>query len=135
MGDQLSCLMVTYPSTTGCTGTIKEVCDIVHQYGGQVYLDGANMNAQVGLTRQASIGCGRLPPQPAQDLRRHSPRRWRSRYGPIGVKKHHSTVCGPVAVVKTTRRAVTTAPCLPPVRLGHILPISWMYIAMLGDEG
>lgn len=56
-GDQLSCLMVTYPSTHGVyEETIKEVCDIVHQHGGQVYLDGANMNAQVGLTAPGFIG-------------------------------------------------------------------------------
>ncbi|MGL5287374.1 MAG: aminomethyl-transferring glycine dehydrogenase, partial [Aeromonas sp.] len=56
-GDNLSCLMVTYPSTHGVyEETIKEVCDIVHQHGGQVYLDGANMNAQVGITAPGFIG-------------------------------------------------------------------------------
>ncbi|MCC7244726.1 MAG: aminomethyl-transferring glycine dehydrogenase, partial [Saprospiraceae bacterium] len=53
----LSCLMVTYPSTHGVFETsIKEICDIIHQYGGRVYMDGANMNAQVGLTSPATIG-------------------------------------------------------------------------------
>jgi glycine dehydrogenase len=53
----LSCLMVTYPSTHGVfEASIIEICDIVHQYGGKVYMDGANMNAQVGLTSPASIG-------------------------------------------------------------------------------
>ncbi|CCK03775.1 Glycine dehydrogenase [decarboxylating] (glycine cleavage system P protein) [Cronobacter sakazakii 701] len=56
-GDKLSCIMVTYPSTHGVyEETIREVCDIVHQYGGQVYLDGANMNAQVGITSPGYIG-------------------------------------------------------------------------------
>ncbi|MDA4231644.1 hypothetical protein NY700_07345, partial [Escherichia coli] len=48
---ELSCVMVTYPSTHGVYEEgIREVCEIIHQYGGQVYLDGANMNAQVGIT-------------------------------------------------------------------------------------
>jgi glycine cleavage system P protein (glycine dehydrogenase) len=55
--DRLSCLMVTYPSTHGVFETrIREMCEIVHAHGGQVYMDGANMNAQVGLTSPASIG-------------------------------------------------------------------------------
>lgn len=55
--DRLACLMVTYPSTHGVFETsIKEICDIIHQYGGMVYMDGANMNAQVGLTNPANIG-------------------------------------------------------------------------------
>ena len=56
-GDTLSCIMVTYPSTHGVyEETIREVCQIVHQFGGQVYLDGANMNAQVGITSPGYIG-------------------------------------------------------------------------------
>lgn len=56
-GDELSCIMVTYPSTHGVyEETIREVCQIVHQFGGQVYLDGANMNAQVGITTPGYIG-------------------------------------------------------------------------------
>jgi glycine dehydrogenase len=55
--DNLSCLMVTYPSTHGVfEETIVEICETIHQYGGKVYMDGANMNAQVGLTSPASIG-------------------------------------------------------------------------------
>ena len=55
--DQLSCLMVTYPSTHGVfEDRIREICAIVHEHGGQVYMDGANMNAQVGLTSPAAIG-------------------------------------------------------------------------------
>ena len=54
---QLGALMVTYPSTHGVfEGTVREVCDIVHRHGGQVYMDGANMNAQVGLCRPGDIG-------------------------------------------------------------------------------
>ena len=55
--DRLACLMVTYPSTHGVfEGRIREICEVVHEYGGQVYMDGANMNAQVGLTSPAAIG-------------------------------------------------------------------------------
>lgn len=55
-GDNLSCIMVTYPSTHGVyEETIREVCEVVHQFGGQVYLDGANMNAQVGITSPALL--------------------------------------------------------------------------------
>jgi len=57
VGENLSCAMITYPSTHGVyEETIREVCDIVHQYGGQVYMDGANMNAQVGITAPGFIG-------------------------------------------------------------------------------
>ncbi|MEC7826178.1 MAG: aminomethyl-transferring glycine dehydrogenase, partial [Pseudomonadota bacterium] len=57
VGDNLSCAMITYPSTHGVyEETVREICDIVHQYGGQVYMDGANMNAQVGITAPGFIG-------------------------------------------------------------------------------
>ncbi len=57
LADNLACIMITYPSTHGVyETTIKEICEVIHQYGGQVYLDGANMNAQVGLTSPGSIG-------------------------------------------------------------------------------
>ncbi len=56
-GANLSCIMVTYPSTHGVyEETIREVCEIVHQFGGRVYLDGANMNARVGITSPGFIG-------------------------------------------------------------------------------
>ncbi len=55
--NDLSCLMITYPSTHGVfEDEIRTICDIIHEHGGQVYMDGANMNAQVGLTSPASIG-------------------------------------------------------------------------------
>ncbi len=56
-GDKLSCLMITYPSTHGVYEEgIREICEVVHSFGGQVYMDGANLNAQVGLARPADIG-------------------------------------------------------------------------------
>lgn len=57
IGDRLGALMITYPSTRGVFEThIKAICDTVHRYGGQVYMDGANMNAQLGLTSPGTIG-------------------------------------------------------------------------------
>ena len=56
VGDNLSCAMIAYPSATVYEETVREICDIVHQYGGQVYMDSANMNAQVGITSPGFIG-------------------------------------------------------------------------------
>ena len=73
--------MVTYPSTHGVfEESIREICEIVHAHGGQVYMDGANMNAQVGLTPPGRHRRGRLPPEPAQDLL-HPARRRRAGHG------------------------------------------------------
>ena len=135
-GEQLSCIMVTYPSTHGVyESTIREVCNIVHQFGGQVYLDGANMNAQVGLTSPGFIGAD------VSHLNLHKtfciPHGGGGPgMGPIGVKAHlapfvpgHSIVR--VADVLTREGAVSAAP----FGSASILPISWMYIRMMGSEG
>jgi glycine dehydrogenase len=75
-------MMVTYPSTHGVfEEEIRQICELVHEHGGQVYLDGANMNAQVGLCRPGRLRRRRLPPEPAQDLL-HPPRRRRPGHGP-----------------------------------------------------
>ena len=67
--ETLSALMITYPSTHGVfESTIVEICDLVHAHGGQVYMDGANMNAQVGLCGPGYFGADALPPRPAQGL-------------------------------------------------------------------
>ena len=136
VGDQLSCLMVTYPSTHGVyEETIKEVCDIVHQYGGQVYLDGANMNAQVGLTAPGFIGAD------VSHLNLHKtfaiPHGGGGPgMGPIGVKQHLAPFVAGHAVVKTDKESRDNgAVSAAPFGSASILPISWMYIAMLGDEG
>ncbi len=136
VGDQLSCLMVTYPSTHGVyEETIKEVCDIVHQYGGQVYLDGANMNAQVGLTAPGFIGAD------VSHLNLHKtfaiPHGGGGPgMGPIGVKKHLAPFVAGHVVVKTDKESRDNgAVSAAPFGSASILPISWMYIAMLGDEG
>ncbi|MDU6925059.1 aminomethyl-transferring glycine dehydrogenase [Franconibacter helveticus] len=135
-GDKLSCIMVTYPSTHGVyEETIREVCEIVHQYGGQVYLDGANMNAQVGITSPGHIGAD------VSHLNLHKtfciPHGGGGPgMGPIGVKAHlapfvpgHSVV--QIEGILTRQGAVSAAP----FGSASILPISWMYIRMMGSEG
>ena len=135
-GDELSCIMVTYPSTHGVyEETIREVCQIVHQYGGQVYLDGANMNAQVGITTPGYIGAD------VSHLNLHKtfciPHGGGGPgMGPIGVKAHlapfvpgHSVV--QIDGILTQNGAVSAAP----FGSASILPISWMYIRMMGAEG
>jgi len=135
-GEALSCIMVTYPSTHGVyEETIREVCQIVHQYGGQVYLDGANMNAQVGITTPGYIGAD------VSHLNLHKtfciPHGGGGPgMGPIGVKAHlapfvpgHSVV--QIGDMLTQQGAVSAAP----FGSASILPISWMYIRMMGAEG
>ncbi|NOT07559.1 MAG: aminomethyl-transferring glycine dehydrogenase [Gemmatimonadales bacterium] len=130
----LAALMVTYPSTHGVfEDGIKEVCAIVHQHGGQVYMDGANMNAQVGLTRPGEIGAD------VCHLNLHKtfciPHGGGGPgMGPIGVAAHlgpylsgHPLVAGPA----TASGAVSAAPW----GSASILPISWAYIAMMGPDG
>ncbi|ELY5814074.1 aminomethyl-transferring glycine dehydrogenase [Cronobacter turicensis] len=135
-GDKLSCIMVTYPSTHGVyEETIREVCDIVHQYGGQVYLDGANMNAQVGITSPGYIGAD------VSHLNLHKtfciPHGGGGPgMGPIGVKAHLAPFVPGHSVVQiegmlTSQGAVSAAP----FGSASILPISWMYIRMMGAQG
>ena len=80
--DNLSCMMITYPSTHGVyEEKVKEGIDVIHKYGGQVYMDGANMNAQMGLTGPGFIGAdiGHLN---LHETIRNPPRRRRSRHRP-----------------------------------------------------
>ena len=80
--NDLSCLMVTYPSTHGVyEESIIEICEIIHENGGRVYMDGANMNAQVGLTQSGQYWRRCVPPEPAQNLL-YSARRRRTGRGP-----------------------------------------------------
>ena len=136
----LAALMITYPSTHGVfEEAVRDICDVIHDHGGQVYLDGANLNAQVGLMRPAELGAdvchmnlhktfciphgGGGPGQ-----------------GPIGVKAHlapylpgHCVVYGvnPAAGRDQATGQVSAAPW----GSSSILPISWAYIAMMGAEG
>ena len=136
----LAALMITYPSTHGVFEEgIIDICDIVHKNGGQVYLDGANLNAQVGLVRPAELGAD------VCHINLHKtfciPHGGGGPgMGPIGVKAHlapylpgHKVVHGvnPAAGRDQSKGAVSAAPW----GSASILPISWIYIAMMGAEG
>ena len=136
VSENLSCIMITYPSTHGVyEETIREICNIVHEHGGQVYMDGANMNAQVGVTSPGFIGSD------VSHLNLHKtfciPHGGGGPgVGPIGVKSHlaefmpnHSVINVPGT--KIGNGAVSAAP----YGSAAILPISWAYIAMMGSEG
>ncbi|WP_369310474.1 aminomethyl-transferring glycine dehydrogenase [Providencia rettgeri] len=132
---ELSCVMVTYPSTHGVyEESIREVCEIVHQYGGQVYLDGANMNAQVGLTTPGFIGAD------VSHLNLHKtfciPHGGGGPgMGPIGVKKHLAPFVPGHSVVELDMLTDQGAVSAAPFGSASILPISWMYIRMMGSYG
>ncbi|WP_375055348.1 aminomethyl-transferring glycine dehydrogenase [Zobellella sp. DQSA1] len=135
-GENLACIMATYPSTHGVyEESIREICDVVHSYGGQVYMDGANMNAQVGITSPGFIGSD------VSHLNLHKtfaiPHGGGGPgMGPIGVKAHLAPFVAGHAVVKTGKESRNNgAVSAAPFGSASILPISWMYIAMLGDEG
>ncbi|PWB40112.1 MAG: glycine dehydrogenase (aminomethyl-transferring) [Rhodocyclales bacterium] len=130
----LSCLMITYPSTHGVfEEAAKEICAIVHQHGGQVYMDGANLNAQVGLTSPASIGADvshmNLHKTFAIPHGGGGPG-----MGPIGLKAHLASHA-PGHLLAADRVGAQGAVSAAPFGSASILPISWMYIAMLGGTG
>jgi glycine dehydrogenase len=132
----LSCLMITYPSTHGVfEAAVKDICAIVHAHGGQVYMDGANLNAQVGLCRPADIGADvshiNLHKTFAIPHGGGGPG-----MGPIGLKSHLAPFMANHAVQTITgphqgQGAVSAAPW----GSASILPISWMYITMMGGTG
>lgn len=133
--EDLSCLMVTYPSTHGVfEESIIEICEIIHQNGGQVYMDGANMNAQVGLTSPANIGAD------VCHLNLHKtfciPHGGGGPgMGPIGVAKHLVPYLPGHAVVDIDRGKSIHAVSAAPWGSASILIISHAYIAMMGAEG
>ncbi|SPE19975.1 glycine decarboxylase, PLP-dependent, subunit (protein P) of glycine cleavage complex [Burkholderiales bacterium] len=127
----LAALMVTYPSTLGIfEESIREICDIVHRYGGQVYTDGANLNAMVGLARPADFGSD------VSHLNLHKtfciPHGGGGPgVGPVAVKSHlapflpgHLGQAGAVGMVSAANFGSAS-----------ILPISWMYLTMMGAAG
>ncbi|GAA5217204.1 aminomethyl-transferring glycine dehydrogenase [Corallincola platygyrae] len=133
LADSLSCIMITYPSTHGVyEDTIQEICDVVHQHGGQVYLDGANMNAQVGVTSPGFIGAD------VSHLNLHKtfciPHGGGGPgMGPIGVKKHLAPfVAGHTQFDLGNENGAVSA---APFGSASILPISWVYIALMGGIG
>ncbi|RUO80808.1 glycine dehydrogenase (aminomethyl-transferring) [Idiomarina tyrosinivorans] len=135
-GDNLSCIMVTYPSTHGVYEEgIKAICDLVHEYGGQVYMDGANMNAQVGITSPGYIGSD------VSHLNLHKtfciPHGGGGPgMGPIGVKSHLAPFLPNHSLVKIDDTGADNgAVSAAPFGSASILPISWMYIAMMGGRG
>ena len=135
--DQLAAIMITYPSTHGVFETeVRTMCDLVHEAGGMVYMDGANMNAMVGLVRPADLGAD------------------------VCHLNLHKTFCiphggggpgmGPIGVTSALQPFLPSHPVIRPIDAGEhamgpvsaapygspsILPISWMYIAMMGGEG
>jgi glycine dehydrogenase len=133
--DTLAAIMVTYPSTYGVFDeTIVEICKIVHKYGGQVYLDGANMNAMVGLARPGDIGAD------VCHLNLHKtfciPHGGGGPgMGPIGVAKHLVEFLPGSVVVKAGGAQSVGAVSAAPWGSASILPISMMYIDMMGGEG
>ncbi len=133
--DNLSCLMVTYPSTHGVfEESIIEICEMIHQNGGQVYMDGANMNAQVGLTSPANIGAD------VCHLNLHKtfciPHGGGGPgMGPIGVGAHLVPYLPGHSVVKTGGEKSISAVSAAPYGSASILLISHAYIAMMGEKG
>jgi glycine dehydrogenase len=131
----LAALMVTYPSTHGVFEEgIEEICQIVHTHGGQVYMDGANMNAQVGLCRPGDFGAD------VCHLNLHKtfciPHGGGGPgMGPIGVMPHLVPFLPGHSVVDMGRSQGISAVSAAPWGSSSILPISWMYVAMMGAEG
>lgn len=133
--NELSCLMVTYPSTHGVyEESIREITDIIHQNGGQVYMDGANMNAQVGLTSPGNIGADvchlNLHKTFAIPHGGGGPG-----MGPIGVAPQLVPFLPGHAVVKTGGEQAIHAVSAAPWGSALILLISYGYIKMLGAQG
>ena len=137
---ELSCLMVTYPSTHGVfEETIRDICELIHAHGGQVYMDGANMNAQVGLTSPGFIGAD------VCHLNLHKtfciPHGGGGPgVGPIGVARHlvHFLPSHPQFMARLgdehSKQHIGPVSAAP-WGSASILPISWMYIAMMGPDG
>ncbi len=137
--------MITYPSTHGVfEEEIREICDIVHGHGGQVYLDGANLNAQVGLSRPGDYGAD------VSHLNLHKtfciPHGGGGPgMGPIGVKAHLAPYLpGHPALSNLTASGAATSEAMPhtvgpvsaaPYSSASILTISYIYILMMGGEG
>ena len=133
---RLACLMLTYPSTHGVfEEAVRDLCAIVHRHGGQVYMDGANLNAQVGLTSPGFIGADvshmNLHKTFAIPHGGGGPG-----VGPIGLKAHLAPfmanhIVAPIDGPHSGQGAVAAAP----FGSASILTISWMYLAMLGGAG
>ena len=139
-GDRLAALMVTYPSTHGVfEASIREVCDLVHEHGGQVYMDGANLNALVGMVWPADLGAD------VSHINLHKtfciPHGGGGPgMGPIGVRAHLTPFLPGHPVVADTNpydRGETSIGAVSAAPFGSagILPISWAYMKMMGHVG
>ena len=134
-GERLAACMITYPSTHGVFEEgIKEICDIIHTHGGLVYLDGANMNAMVGISRPSDLGADvchlNLHKTFAIPHGGGGPG-----MGPIGVTKELAPFLPGHPVVECGGAKATGPVSASPYGSASILTISWAYIAMLGAEG
>ena len=132
--ESLSALMITYPSTHGVfEETISDICDIIHEFGGQVYLDGANLNAMVGLSRLGDFGADvchiNLHKTFAIPHGGGGPG-----MGPICVAEHLSPFLPGHPNLTNSDKSISAISAAPFGSAG-ILPISWGYIAMLGNNG
>jgi glycine dehydrogenase len=133
--NNLAAVMITYPSTHGVFEEhIREICDIVHGHGGQVYLDGANMNAQVGLSRPGDYGAD------VSHLNLHKtfciPHGGGGPgMGPIGVKSHLAPFLPGYAAAEGAKTAPVGAVSAAPFGSASILTISYIYILMMSGEG
>ena len=133
--ENLAALMITYPSTHGVfEESVIEVTDIIHQYGGQVYMDGANMNAQVGLTNPATIGADvchlNLHKTFAIPHGGGGPG-----MGPIGVVEHLKPFLPGHQLIKTGGEQAISSVSAAPWGSSLVLTISYAYIKMLGTDG
>ena len=133
--ESLAAVMVTYPSTHGVfEHTIKETCRIVHAHGGQVYLDGANLNALVGLCKPGEFGSD------VMHINLHKtfciPHGGGGPgVGPIVCKSHLAKFLPSHSQIKTGGEKAITAVSSAPFGSSSILPISWAYMAMMGEDG
>lgn len=133
--EELGAIMITYPSTFGIfEPQVKETCQIVHSHGGQVYMDGANMNAQIGLCSPGEIGAD------VCHLNLHKtfciPHGGGGPgVGPIGVKSHLAPFLPGHPLVKTGGKQAIAPVSGAPWGSASILPISWAYIKMMGGRG
>lgn len=136
LSESLSCLMMTYPSTHGIyEDGAKEICNLIHEHGGQVYMDGANLNAQVGITAPGYIGADvshmNLHKTFAIPHGGGGPG-----MGPIGVAKHLAPFIANHSVREIDDESIgQSAVSAAPYGSASILPISYMYINMMGANG
>ncbi|MCF7521245.1 aminomethyl-transferring glycine dehydrogenase [Neisseria sp. ZJ106] len=134
--DTLGALMITYPSTHGVyEESIREICSIIHDHGGQVYMDGANLNAQIGIMQPAEVG--------ADVLHMNLHKTFCIPHGgggpgmgPIGLKAHLAPFApGHVLTDNGSESATQGAVSAAAFGSASILPITWMYITMMGKQG